>query len=465
MKKYKLSVSKGQNKYTIVVSSETEEEAREKVHKEGYSILWVEEFSETDIQWEKFLFQVLDPVKKEVVGGKIIGNDIFKIYLKLRKELNYNVLYLFSEKDMNMDQAEKDKIMSNLHQQYDLFLKNTIKVEVSSEKKVDIKNAEIINDSFHLKKELDETYHLIEFVLKKLQYVIEDTGNFNITADTKEKIKEIYNSIVKIKKTTNIAKLRQVWELALVKIWEIELENIEKYQKNDARKLLKETNTLLKQIGSKQVFIEEGKDINKIIKNQIQWVSEFFKKLKNIKEVFKTKKVEIDTTSYSYLKTLLLLAKYKKKLSENTKEILSNIGIFIFPFWQNLDKKEYILLKRRVIQQNISLLTAKKSGHMYSYTYIKKGYTTIIWYFFSVLSSSRWYMFWIMYTYVFLVLLSFSCEYLKLISLPNINITGIFYFLLFSFLFVIISLSRNIFTLAINFVFFFFLFIFGVVNF
>lgn len=465
MKKYKFSVSKGQNKYTIVVSGETPEEAKEKVHNEWYSILSVEEFVEWELQWEKFMFQILDPVSKEVKLWVIIGTDIFKIYLKLRKDLGYQVLSLFSEKDKNIEQSEKDKIMSDLKEQFEIFESTGTTKKVELEQKIDVKNAETVIDGFHLKKELDDTYKLIEFVLKKLQTLIEDTNKFTISTEKREKLKEVYNNIIKIKKTTNVSKLKQVWEIALVKIGQIELDNIENYQKEDARDLLKETNSLLKQIGSKENFIEESKDIKKILQNFINSWSETFSKLKNLKELFKSRKTDIDKTSYSYLKTLVLLSKYEQRLSQNTKEILSNFSVFLFPLWQNLEKREYILLKRKVIKQNISLLTAKKSGKVYSYTFIKKWYTSIVGSFFHFLLLMKWYIFWIVYLYSFCFICLLNFKFFELSFLPEINFIAVLYFVFFILLFLVISLSKNLFSLAINFVFFSFLFIFGVVNF
>jgi len=77
-------------------------------------------------------------------------------------------------------------------------------------------------------------------------------------------------------------------------------------------------------------------------------------------EAKKEKKQLIDQDSYSFLKTVLLLEKYKEKLSENSKEKRKNFKYFINPFTSN-EVKEKILLKRKVIKQNISLLKAKKT--------------------------------------------------------------------------------------------------------
>jgi hypothetical protein len=65
-------------------------------------------------------------------------------------------------------------------------------------------------DDFYLKKELDENYKLIDFVLEKIKNLIENNEIDDLDIDQKEKLKRIHNSIVKIKKTTNIAKLKEV---------------------------------------------------------------------------------------------------------------------------------------------------------------------------------------------------------------------------------------------------------------
>ena len=49
MNKYKVSVSKGQKKYSIIVPAASQEEARERAHKEGYSILGIELASEDNL--------------------------------------------------------------------------------------------------------------------------------------------------------------------------------------------------------------------------------------------------------------------------------------------------------------------------------------------------------------------------------------------------------------------------------
>jgi hypothetical protein len=53
--------------------------------------------------------------------------------------------------------------------------------------------------------------------------------------------------------------------------------------------------------------------------------------LEKIKEKKKQKEL-LDTTSYNFLKTVLLLEKYKEKLKQNNHEIQENFILFLNPF-------------------------------------------------------------------------------------------------------------------------------------
>ncbi|USN57945.1 MAG: hypothetical protein H6767_06375 [Candidatus Peribacteria bacterium] len=119
MPKFKLAVSKGQKKYSIVVNAEHEQEAREKVHNEGYSILGVELFEGKELQGKKFYFEVESGGKEKT--GSIIGDDIFKIYLKLKLGLGYTVKLLYVEEDKDLPQDQKQKIVQDLEKQFVLY--------------------------------------------------------------------------------------------------------------------------------------------------------------------------------------------------------------------------------------------------------------------------------------------------------------------------------------------------------
>jgi len=86
MQNYKLSVSKNWKKYTIVFKADSEKQAREKVHKEWYSILSIETINQKEIIWNTFIFKVRTQ-NWEIKRWKLAWNDLFKAFVKLKKDL------------------------------------------------------------------------------------------------------------------------------------------------------------------------------------------------------------------------------------------------------------------------------------------------------------------------------------------------------------------------------------------
>ena len=82
MENFKLSVSKNGKKYNIVFKAENEKEARDRVHKEWYSILSVEKISEESNIWNTFYFTAYTQ-NGDLKRWRIVWDDIFKIYIKL----------------------------------------------------------------------------------------------------------------------------------------------------------------------------------------------------------------------------------------------------------------------------------------------------------------------------------------------------------------------------------------------
>ena len=453
MQNYKLSVSKNGKKYMIVFKAETEKQARERVHKEWYSILGVEEMTEKKDLGNIFLFSAFNK-NKEFKNWKIVGDDIFKTYVKLRKNLEYDVKRLYSQNDKNLSEYKKNKIIKDLKEEYAIFNRKQKEKQINNIEKKQDNNKNKIN-SFYLKKELEETYKLVDFVLKKLENLISGTSWIILDDKTKEKIKNIYNSIIKLKKSTNLSKLKEIWELALLKIWRIELDLLESKHEEKFKVLLKETNSLLKKIWSKEVFIEKNKDIWYIINN-------FFERLNSYFIYFKEKnkkKNKIDKTSHSYIKNILFLKRYNKKLKEKNIYILKNFIFLLF----NSEKRSDAFIKRRVIKQNITLFKAKHKWVGFSYTYIKKWFNKIFKYFILLLLNIRQYFFIIIliYTIIFILFLNVNYYY----NIIDLNYKWLFYFIILLYAYILLYFSKNLLFIILNFVILFFIIIFWVVNF
>lgn len=455
MQNYKLSVTKNGKKYTIVFKAETEKLARERVHKEWYSILTVDIISDNSDVWNIFLFTAKTK-EWALKNWKIAWDDIFKIYVKLRRNLEYDVLWLFSEKDKEQKTEYKEKILSDLKEEFNLLYSdkkddklNELRKKIK-EDKVEQKNL----DNFYLKKELEETYKLINFVLQKLQNLLEWKAEIKLDKEQQEKIKNIYNSIIKIKKSTNVTRLKKVWEMALLKVWEIELNELEETHDKRSILLLKETNILLKRIWSKESFIEKNKDIWYIINKYFEKLNAYFISLKSEK-----KKETIDRKSHSYIKNILFLKRYKEKLKENNLYILKNFITLIF----NQEKRVDTIIRRRVIKQNITLFKAKEKWLWFSYTSVKNWVGKFISWILNFISNIRQYLFFIVvsYTFVFIILLNLNYYF----NIWKTNTEWIFYFLVILFVYLILYLTRNLILLILNFVILFFIIIFWVVNF
>ncbi len=456
MQSYKLSVSKDGKKYTIVFKAETEKLARERVHKEWYSILGIEENNEKTILGNVFIFTGVNK-SWDLKHWKIVWDDILKTYIKLRKDLEYEVKEIYYESESNLSEKEKQKIVSDLNEEYNLFFtwKEKLKIDELREKLAKEKNENKKQDNFYLKKELDETYKIIDFILKKLENLLSWTSWIDIDLNQKDKLKIVYNSIIKLKKTTNLAKLKEIWELALVKIWRIELKNLENKQNEGTEKLLKETNVLLKKFWSKKSFIEKKKDIKYIINN-------FFNNIFNIFNSKKDKKIiknGVDKYSHSYIKNILFLRRYKEKLKDNNKFFFKHFFEIIF----NSEKRGDFFIRRRVIKQNITLFKAKEKWIGFSYTTVKKWITKLVDYILAVLFNIKQYLFTIIvfYTITFIIFLNINYYY----NFRESSYEWIFYFLVLFFIYLILHFTRNLFLIILNFVILFFIIIFWIVNF
>lgn len=436
MQKYKIVASKWQKKYTLILSGESESDAREKIHKEGYSILTVQEIAESEIQGNKFRFQIQS--QGEIKNGIIVGDDIFKVYKKLRGDLGYTVISLFPDGDEAENDAEKrEKIMEQLLRGYNLQ---------SAKQELKEKISEAWNESFYMKKRLDETYILIEKVITKIENLISKRQEFQIDDVMLEKLETIYQRLTVVKKSANLAKLQEIGELALSKIAEIELKSIESGKNEDAEKLLHQTNDLLKKLGSDKRFVEESKDIKKITQGFVHDIKESLSFFSQKKDRQKKKGESLDKESYSFLKTVLLLEKYNQKLQENKREQKANLSLFLNPF-NHSEKKEKILLRRKVIKQNITILQAKKNGTVSSYTSLKKGYKKLLENFF-MLIRYIWKigLFWI--ALFFLMIVWFFSFAKNALENAHFNFHGLSTFLFLFLLFFFFSKTRNFISLA-----------------
>lgn len=458
MKNFKVEVSKWLEKYHLIRKAESESLLKDELHKEWFSVLSILVMDDVLIEWNKFYFEIIQNWTLKV--WTIVWSDIFKSYLKIKDQLKYDLKYIYVDKDNNLE--EKEKIIHELEEQYRIYLqsnkKELEKEKIKQEEKIKVVTEEKV-DNFQMKKELDEVYNIIDKVLFKLKVFIDSQDNPNLNFEKKEKFKELFNSLVKLKSSTNIPKLKQIWEIALLKLWEIELQILESRKDEESQKLLSETNKLLKEVWSKTTFTPKDKDIWYILNN---WLKVFLDSFKNNKP--KKEKFFIDTKSSSYLKTKLLLEKYEKKLKNLNKEILNNFIIFLIPNEKNNEIKQNFYLRKKVINQNIMILKSRLTWKTYSYTKIIKWYDNFIQKLLNILFFFKNPLFVLIFIYSFLFLILNFLNYLWIYSL-NINFYWLFYFLFVNLIFILLKHVNWIISLSFNIVILSFLFIFWVINF
>ena len=462
MKNFKVEVSKWVEKFTFYRKSINEAVLRDELHKEWFSILSVVPIDDIEVSWNKFYFEIEQ--NWALKTWTISSNDIFKAFLKIKYDLKYDLKYIYLDKDSSVE--EKQKIINDLNNQYNLYLESSKKEIKKKQDQVENKienTQEVSIDNFQMKKELDETYKVIDKVLVKLKYFLELPESEILNYDKKMKLKDIFNLIIKLKTSTNIVKLRQIWEIALTKIWEIEMQVLESKKDEETRNLLKETNKLLKQVWSKKSYIEKDKDILFILWNFFANINSMFKSY--VEENTKQKpKFEIDKQTYIFLKNKLLLEKYNYKLNLINKEILNNFLVFLIPTKENQEKKENLLIRKKVLLQNQKILQSRLTWKTYSYVKIMKWYDYFIDNFLKSLKFLTTPIFIIITTYSLLFCLFLLLNSLNIINY-DINFTWMFYFIYMILAFVILNLSKWILSLSFNIVILNFLFIFWVINF
>lgn len=448
---YKAVCAKNNQKIELLVQFESLDEARESLHKQGYSIIEIKQTENFSDSWEVYFFDFT--VDWKIKTWSINSNDILKAYIKLIDDLNYNIKYIYVSKEDTED--EKKISTEKIRHSYEIYKsKNRDSQLIKKEEKKDKDSKDKWNDDINsiLLKELDYYYNLIDKVLEKINFIIDNFWD-NLTQEKKIKLNDLYNSLKKIKNITNITKLKLIWETALLKIWELQMELISLNIIEWKKEILSDTNKLLKSFGSyKQILLPED-DIKLIIKN---WINNFIKHIKNFINWWEKTSDKIDKNSWKYFNILRELQIYKQKLKEINKEIIYNFF--------NKDKKLRLLLKKKFIKQNISLITNRIKNKKISYTKTIKWltyYKDILIY----LIQKTWDLFiYIIFIYsLFFILIN---SYNNLLNLNlNLNLNFLLQILFISILWFLLKISKNISFLVFSIIFYIVIFIYLIVNF
>jgi hypothetical protein len=249
MQSFQAICAKNNQKIELIVQYNSLEEARQALHKQGYSIIEIKLAGEREKQGKIFYFDIiLDGNKK---SGQIQSTDIFKAYIKLVNDLHYQVISIYE--DINSTEEEKKFITSKIHSGYLLYLEQNTKKEIKKEEKIE-QTTEVQASYSDISgtvtgKEIQKYYLLIDKILQKIESVLNNYGQY-IQPEKKVKLSDFSATLKQLKNTTNLDKLRIVSENALIKIGELEIELSQLNKEIEKQDFLKDTNELLRKFGS-----------------------------------------------------------------------------------------------------------------------------------------------------------------------------------------------------------------------
>ena len=230
-----------------------------------------------------------------------------------------------------------------------------------------------------LLKELEKYAKIIDDTTLKIQNLLVKYHDI-VTEEQRAHLQNVEIELVQIKWVRNIGKIQSVLEDSLKKIGAVELEFLKKWAVAEKAKFLAETNKLLQWVGSSeriQTEEEKQKDIGYQLQSLFGKIGNTTKKTE--KPVNTGKKV--DTNSFIYFKNKRELDIYKKTHQKNDSAIVK--AIFSFQFAQ----AKRLLLKRRLLKQNIAIIENRINNRSISYTKIAHGMDYYINSFFGFIST------------------------------------------------------------------------------
>lgn len=359
--------SKWNRKLTLSLTASNIEEARSILHGQGYSIMELREFNETDIEskWNFFYFDIR--MNGQIKTGKIQSEDIFKSYKKLIDDLEYDVVYIYTNE--GMPEEQKKIITAKVRDSYRLYKQSLW--ENIDEKKMEKTDEErdVSQVSVQMLREIEKYTLISESTIEKIQNLFLKYHN-TISPEQKNALEKLEQSLLQVKWASNLAKIKMIVEEALKKVGETEIALVKNGASQEKQKYLEETNALLKQIGSSERFDTGARWANADI---WQLINRLFTPKKKEEKVLEQKKTEtqkkVDSNSFIYYKNQRELALYKENLKKTEIQILKTIFTFQFSYLKRL------LLKKRLLVQNITIIDNRLNNKNISYTKVVKGFS------------------------------------------------------------------------------------------
>jgi hypothetical protein len=446
--------SKWNQKLTLSLSASNIDEARGLLHGQWYSIMEIQEISHA---WEKtqeenagnfFFFDAM--INGQVKSWKIQSIDVFKAYKKLVDDLGYNIVYIYTTEWMN--EQQKKTITAKVKDGYMMY-KQSMGFDVSEKKIQSEKETDMQEISPQMLKELAHYTTIIDSTIEKIQNLFLKYHN-TITPEKKIELENIENTLAQGKWMSNIWRMKLLVENALNVIGRVESELIKTWTNGEKKKILDETNSLLKQIGSSSRIETKETASNDITKTLTSFLNSF-----NKKETSKVEqKKKVDTNSFIFYKNLRELNIYKANLNKVVIDILKSLITFDFT------QTKRLLLKKKLLEQDIQIIDNRIHNRNISYSRIikwTKYYTDGFLSIFQKIGDIT--LYWLfLYSIVFVTLHSFSKMWWIEFSLETRFFLFICIFSLIAFLF---SFFRSLLSFFLYWWVFIMLFIFLSLNF
>lgn len=355
MPKYRYTVMNPDNKeLTGTIATPDEKNAREELNHLGFSILKLEEISETveaeeKEQLTKFEFSAIDKNSKRVAGS-IQAQDRFSAYKRLVQEYSFQVEYLV---DASLDEKSKnDQRVKGVFE-----LQNKLDEEELSKKK------ETVEGDFNLvefKQKQEIFLSQVEFVLGKVKEILDLYEN-EMKPETKEKIRAYVDKILRIKNSTNLDYIRKSCEELLTFHQQEEIFLHEEVKQKERAKLNLEAKSILMQLHERNTPSKES----------------FHDKIENWRKSHIVEKQDPSTTEYllNFFASFIIgfeeetneMQEYRKNLKNVTESLKQYILLYFQSHEPNLKSEIRNNLKnlwRKRKQLKRSLQEAQKIQKM-----------------------------------------------------------------------------------------------------
>ncbi|MFB0964483.1 MAG: hypothetical protein QMC36_02105 [Patescibacteria group bacterium] len=235
------------------------EDAKAELHNQGYAIIEIRETAESADQagnsLATFYFDILVEGKQK--SGQIKSSDSFRAYIKLVDDLHYQVLAIYDNPSAN--EEERRFFTNKIREMYAVYKERNKggakPAEEPQSGRAKPTEADESRSGSLMERQVAKYHALIEQVVLKVEFLAANYSE-QLGEDRLFRLKELITALKQLKNIQNLDKLRIVGEAALEKIGQLEVEFIEKGYIREKKDTLKDTNSLLKGIGSSEGSLE-----------------------------------------------------------------------------------------------------------------------------------------------------------------------------------------------------------------